>query len=77
MRSFWKCHIVIKILVKFHPFFSGGGGLGTDFHIWAYWSKIEKNGHKIRTYGLPGMLNSLLTLYYPGERDFDKKPYVF
>ena len=78
MRPFWKYHIISKILVKaslkFHPF---EGGLGTDFYIWTNWPKIEKDGQKLRSYSLLGVLNTLLTFCYPGETDFDKKPHVF
>ena len=84
MRLFWKWHIDSKTLVKarlkFHSFFwGGGGGLGADFHFWVHWPKIQKkkkNDHKLRSYGLLGVLNTLLAFSIPGERYFEKKPYI-
>ena len=43
MRRFWKCHIVSKTLVKTI--------LKSD-PFCAHWPKIEKHGHKLRSYGL-------------------------
>ena len=48
------------------------GGLGADFHIWTHWPKTEKiTDHKLRYYGLCGVLNMLLVFSYPSDTDFE------
>ena len=46
------------------------GSLGAYFHIWAHWPKMNKC-HKLRHFGLLGVLNTLLAFSYPGETDYD------
>ena len=40
--------------------------------FWVHWTKIK--GHKLRHYGLLGVLNTLLALFHTGETDSGKKP---
>ena len=48
--------------------------LRARFHIWPKgWKlKMAQNGHKLRFYGLLGVLNKLLAFSYTGETDYDK-----
>ena len=72
MRSIWKCHIVSESLVKANLKFHCVRGLGADFHIWTHWPKTEKiTDHKLRYYGLCGVLNMLLVFSYPSDTDFE------
>ena len=68
---------MVKRSLKFHPSAGGGGGgwFLNDVHIWTHWPKIEKT-LKWRSYGLLRVINTLLALYYPKEKDFDKKPNI-
>ena len=52
------------------------GWLEANFHIWTHWPKIEKNNHKLRSFDLLGVLNTLLAFCYSGETDFDKTLYI-
>ena len=52
------------------------GSLGAYFHIWAHWPKMNKC-HKLRHFGLLGVLNTLLAFSYPGETDYDFSKYKF
>ena len=52
------------------------GSLGAYFHIWAHWPKMNKC-HKLKHFGLLGVLNTLLALSYPGETDYDFSKYKF
>ena len=51
------------------------GGLGVGLYIWIHWPKIEKYGHKLRSYGVLEMLNTFLVLSYLGETDYDLLKY--
>ena len=45
-----------------------GEGLVANCHIWAYQSNMEKDGQKLRSCSLLGVLNALRAFSYPGER---------
>ena len=75
-RPFWKCHIfseiLVKISLKFYPFFFWGGWEVSGWGTWSWFPHSSplaqnlKNGHKLRSYSLLEVLNTLLIFSYPG-----------